>query len=165
MEDSKVKKNWKQKLKHEFIEYWTNVVYLTIFFGVFAISRRLILAHYNVILDDYFIGLIKALVLAKVIMIASFFGFTRGLEDKPLIIPVLYKTFVFTLWVALFSIIEALIKGYISTSSLSMAIDEYHFLHLKKYQGFLGRKRSSTSFLEKGRICHNTNLNMATNFI
>jgi hypothetical protein len=132
MEDKKVKKNWKQKLKHEFIEYWTNVVYLTIFFGVFAISRRLILAHYNVILDDYFVGLIKALVLAKVIMIGSIFGFAKGLEHKPLIIPVLYKTFIFTLWVALFSTIEALIKGFISTSSLSLAFDELMSNHITK---------------------------------
>jgi hypothetical protein len=132
MGNNNVKKNWKQRLKHEFIEYWTNVVYLTIFFGVFAISRRLILAHYNIILDDYFIGLIKALVLAKVIMIASFFGFTRGLEDKPLIIPVLYKTFIFTLWVALFSIIESLIKGYISTSSLALAYHELMANHITK---------------------------------
>ena len=47
--------------------------------------------------------MIEALILAKVIMIGAVFRLGRGFEHKPLIYPTLYKTVVFTLFVALSS--------------------------------------------------------------
>ncbi len=132
MENQKVKKNWKHKLKHEFIEYWINVIYLAIFFSVFIFYRRLILAHYDVYLEDYFLGVIKALVFAKVIMIGAFLRIDRGFDNKPLIIPVLYKAFLFTIFVAVFDVAEAFIRELISTQSFSGAVDELskHFTNI-----------------------------------
>jgi len=132
MENQKVKKKWKKKLKHEFVEYWINVAYLAIFFSVFIFYRRLILAHYEIYLEDYFIGVIKALVFAKVIMIGSFLRIDRGFEDKPLIIPVLYKALMFTAWVAIFDIGESFIGGFIHTLTFSGAVDELlmHFTNI-----------------------------------
>jgi hypothetical protein len=54
---------------------------------------------------------VQALVLGKVIMIGRVFRFGRGLEDKPLIYPTLYKTVVFAVFVAVFKIVEHGIKG------------------------------------------------------
>ena len=127
-----MKKNWKDKLKHEFIEYWINVAYLAIFFSVFIFYRRLILAHYDVYLDDYFMGVIKALVFAKVIMIGAFLRIGSRFEDKPLIIPVLYKAFLFTLWVAIFDIAEEFIRELIHIQSFYGAVDELskHFTNI-----------------------------------
>ena len=130
MEPENVKKGWKQKAIHEFREYWINVAYLTVFFSIFALSRRLILAHHNIILDDYFIGLIKALVLAKVVMIGNLLRIDRGFENKPLIIPSIYKSLLFTVWIAFFDFIEAYIRGLIKFHSFSEAFTEgvmHHF--------------------------------------
>lgn len=113
-ENEKGSKNWKDKIIHELIRYWLNVLYLAIIFSVFFSYRRLILAHYEIHYGDYGIGLIKALVLAKVILIADAIGLGRGWEDKPLIIPTLYKTLLFTLFVALFSILESMVRGLLS---------------------------------------------------
>ena len=108
MSDTKTKKaDRKQKLIHEMTEYWINFVYLALFFGVFITYRRLILAEYQIVYGDYGIALIKALILAKVIMLGDFLRLDRRLEDRPLIFPTLYKALMFTLWVVLFSILEA----------------------------------------------------------
>ena len=118
------KKKWKQKLRQEFIEYWMNAIYMSIFFSVFIFYRRMVLASYEIYLDDYFLGVIKALVFAKVIMIGAFLRIDRGFEQKPLIIPVIYKSFLFTVWVAVFDVAEKFIRGLISTNSFSGAVEE-----------------------------------------
>jgi len=130
MEAQKEIKTFKKKLLHELSEYGINVVYLTLFFGVFAVARRLTLAHFGIYIDDYFIALIKALVIGKVIMIAAFLNISKKFEGKPLIIPVLYKVLFFVLFVVLFDVVEGFIKGAIHTHSFSGAFDElisHHF--------------------------------------
>ena len=73
------KRGWKEKLFLEMVAYWINVVYLTILFAVFTSYRRLILANYDISYSNWGISLIKAMVLAKVIMVGSVFKFGRSL--------------------------------------------------------------------------------------
>lgn len=112
MEQTTQKTGWKQKFIHEFIAYWVNVLYLSIVFGLFAWYRRLILAGYRIEYLNYGVAIIEALVLAKVILIAEVLGLSRNLfENKPLIYPTLYKSLVFTMFVGLFTIAEATVRG------------------------------------------------------
>lgn len=74
-------------------------------------ARRFVLATYDITYTNYGFAVIKAMILAKVIMIGAVFKLGRGLEEKPLIYPTLYKTVVFTLFVAAFTVIEHLIRG------------------------------------------------------
>lgn len=101
----------KDKVQHEFIEYAINVVYLTLVFAAFTEYRRLVLAAQNIEYGNYWFALIEALVLGKVIMIGGVFHLGRGLEDKPLVYPVLYKTAVFVVFVLLFKILEHAIRA------------------------------------------------------
>jgi len=107
----KKKGNWKKKIFQEMVEYWVNVAYLTLVFASFTQYRRFILAHHDITYTNYGFAVIKALVLAKVVMIGAVFRLGRGLEQKPLIYPALYKTIVFTLFVALFTILEHVVKS------------------------------------------------------
>ena len=107
----KTKGTLKEKILHEFVEYWINVCYLTLVFAAFTQYRRFILAAHDITYTEYGFAVIKALVLAKVIMIGAVFRLGRGLEDKPLIYPTLYKTIVFTLFLALFTVLEHVIMG------------------------------------------------------
>lgn len=107
----KKKRNWKKILFEELVEYWINVAYLGLVFAAITQYRRLILAAYAIEYTDYWIALIKALILAKVIMIGAVLRLGRGLEQKPLIYPTLYKTAVFTFFVALFTVLENTIKA------------------------------------------------------
>ena len=120
---NKKKSGWKQKLILEMIAYWTNVLYLTLVFTVFTSYRRIILAQYNISYAHWGISLIKALVLAKVIMVGSLLHFGRSLENKSLILPTLFKSFTFTLWVALFAVVESAIRGFLHGEGMAGALD------------------------------------------
>ena len=112
---------FKQKILHEFTEYFINVIYMALFFGSVVLYRRLVLAEHGIELEDYFAGILKALVFAKVIMIGSFLKISRNFEHKPLIIPTIYKAVLFTLWVMIFDIAEVYISGLLQTGNLTGA--------------------------------------------
>jgi len=101
----------KKKAIHELTEYGLNVLYLTVVFAAFTMYRRLLLAAYDIAYTNYWVSLIEAMILGKVIMIGSVLRIGRGLEDKPLVYPTIYKTVVFVVFVALFKIVEHGIKG------------------------------------------------------
>jgi hypothetical protein len=146
----------KHKLILEIKAYWINVLYLTILFAVFTSYRRLILANYDIGYSHWGISLIKALVLAKVIMVGSIFHFGRSLENKPLIFPTLYKSVMFTLWVAFFALVESAIRGFLHGKGLAGALDhllsegthEFYSKCLLVFVGFI----PFFAFKELGRV-------------
>ncbi len=108
----------REKLFGELRTFWGNVLYITVFFSIFNDYRRLILAHYNINYEFYGISFIKALVLGKIILIAEHLHLGEGLEKRPLIYPTLYKTALFTLSVAILSIIEAIIRALLKNKGI-----------------------------------------------
>jgi len=118
------KKGLKQTILHELIRYWLIVLYMTIFFGAFASFRRLLLAHYGISYEDYGIAVIRALVLGKVVLVAETLRLGRGYEEEPLIVPTLYKTFLFTVCVAVFDIAEGLVRGFLGGLGSIGAVDD-----------------------------------------
>jgi hypothetical protein len=115
----------KEKFLHEMAEYWINVLYLCLMFGAFAWYRRLVLAAYHITYTHYFIAVIKALILAKVILIGDALRLGRGLEHKPLIYSTLFKTFLFTLFVGVFTILEDTTRGLVKGKGLAEALTEF----------------------------------------
>lgn len=105
------KRSWKDRIFREMVEYWLNVVYLALVFAAFTQYRRLVLAAHDILYTNYWVAVIEALILAKVIMIGEAVRLGRGLERMPLIVPTLYKTLVFGLFVFLFTVVEHAIKG------------------------------------------------------
>ncbi len=110
---------WKETVRHEMIEYAINVVYLTLVFAAFTQYTRFLLAAHDITYTNYWFAVIEALILGKVIMIGGVFHLGRGLEDKPLIYPTLYKTVVFVVFVGAFKLIEHAIKGLWSGEGLA----------------------------------------------
>jgi prepilin signal peptidase PulO-like enzyme (type II secretory pathway) len=121
----KKKRNWKKILFHELVEYWINVAYLAVIFAVFTWYRRFLLSGYDITYTNYGVAVIEALILAKVIMIGDVLRLGRGLEDKPLIYPTLYKTVVFTIFVAVFTLMEHAIKGLLTGKGFTGGLAEY----------------------------------------
>jgi hypothetical protein len=115
----------KEKVRHELIEYAFNVVYLTIVFATFTIYRRLMLAAHDITFANYGFALIEAFILGKVIMIGGVFRLGRGLEDKALIYPTLYKTGVFTIFCFVFTLAEHAIRGLVSGHGVAAGLAEY----------------------------------------
>jgi hypothetical protein len=71
------------------------------------------------------VAVIEALILAKVIMIGDVIRIGRGLEQKPLIYPTLYKTAVFTLFVGIFTVLENVIKALWKGTGLTANLVEF----------------------------------------
>jgi hypothetical protein len=104
------KGNLKEKIVHELAEYWINVCYLTLMFAAFTQYRRLVLAGHGITYTNYWVAVIEALILAKVVMIGDALHLGRRFDRKPLIYSTLLKTVVFTLLVGAFTLIEHVIK-------------------------------------------------------
>jgi hypothetical protein len=115
----------KDKVQHEFIEYVINVVYLTLVFAAFVEFRRLVLAAQGIEYTNYWFALIEAVILGKVIMIGGVFHLGRGLEEKPLIYPTVYKTVAFTFFVFAFKVIEHAIRALWNGDGLADALVEF----------------------------------------
>ena len=112
MSNSETKKsNFKKKIFHELTEYWMNVAYLTLMFAAFTQYRRLVLAAHDITYTNYWVAVIEALVLAKVVMVGDVLRLGRRLEHKPVIYSTLLKTVVFTIFVGAFTLVERVIKG------------------------------------------------------
>ena len=167
MDDAEMKADdWKGRVREEVIEYWLNVVYLTLVFASFTVYQRLVLASHGITYTNYWFALIEGLILGKVIMVGGVPHIGRGLESKPLIYPTLYKTVVFTILVAAFKVIEYTVKGLFAGEGITgglveLAAKEYHivlanslvvfialipFFAFKELGRVLGRKKIATLF-------------------
>lgn len=108
----------KERALGELKVYGVITLYLWLFLGSFTVYRRLILAETGVTYVHYGVALIEAMVIAKVVLIGRIFGFSRRFEDRPLIVPVIYKSIVFALLVMAFGIVEHLVEGWIHERGL-----------------------------------------------
>jgi hypothetical protein len=108
----------KERAIEELKVFWIIAFYLWLFLGSFTIYRRLIIAETGFAYLHYGIAIIEALVIAKVILIGKMFGFSRRFEDRPLIVPVLYKSILFGILVVLFGVVERLLEGLIHKEGL-----------------------------------------------
>lgn len=102
---------WKAKAVHEIREYYINFVYLAFFLVAFTWYRRLILAAYDVHYTEYWVPLVEAAVLAKVIMIGDLLRVGGTHNDRPLIVVSLYRTVVFSVLLVGVSVLEKTIRG------------------------------------------------------
>ncbi len=112
---------FKKRVEHEAVAYGINVVYLALFFGVFVWYRRWILASYHITYIHYGIGLIQALILAKVILVGDAIGLGRRFEEMPLIVTALCKTFIFALFAGAFGVLEHTVMGLVHGKGLEGA--------------------------------------------
>jgi hypothetical protein len=125
MNNAKKKKTeWKQKIIHEMKEYYINVIYLAFFFGLFTNYRRLILAQYHISYLNYGESIIEALVLGKVIMIGNILRLDKSFQQRPLIFPTIFRAFVFSVWVALYKVIEQTVIGLVHGNGLEGGFSE-----------------------------------------
>jgi len=113
---------WKRKLVDEMVEYYLNFMYLAFFLVAFAWYRRLILAEYDILYLSYWVPLIEAAVLAKVIMLGDLLRFGRGLERKPLLVPTLFRTVLFSVYVGVFSVLERTVRGLLHGNGLTAGL-------------------------------------------
>jgi hypothetical protein len=99
-------------------------VYLALFFGAFTTYRSLVLAEYRIGHFHYGFSLFEALVLAKLIVFGSILGLGGRFSHYPLIVPTLYRTACFSVFVLAFSILEHLGDGWWNGDNSSAVLGE-----------------------------------------
>jgi hypothetical protein len=118
----------KGRLISEFKLFWLISLYLWIFFGAFTIYRRLIVAEVGGAYLHYGIALVQALVIAKVVLVGKAFGFTKRFDHRPLIVPVLFKSSLFGLFVLLFGVLERVVESLFRGQGIGGAVLEIRAL-------------------------------------
>lgn len=112
------KSSLKKRVIEELQVFWALAIYLSLYFGSFALYRRLILAETGTAYLHYGVAFIEALVVAKVVLVGRMFGISHRYENRRLIVPVLYKTVLFAILVALFTVVEHLVEGWVHGKGL-----------------------------------------------
>ncbi len=114
----------KRTIVHELIEYGINFGYLAFFLVAFTWYRRLILAEYQVQYTNYWFPLIEAAVLAKVIMIGDLLRLGRRMENKPLIVSAVFRAVMFSVWVAIFNVLEETARGLLQGQGITGGFED-----------------------------------------
>ena len=91
-------------------------VFLTLYFTAFLFAlttyKKLVLADHSISITEYGISVIEALILASVLLIGASFRIGTRLDNRPLIIPVLYKAICFSVIIVALALIKRLIGGW-----------------------------------------------------
>jgi hypothetical protein len=108
---------FKAKAAEEFKLYWVVFAFLALMFGAFTTYRRIVLHEVGVSYAHWGLALIEAAIIAKVILIGHAMKVGKRLENRPLIISVFAKAFLYGLLVAAFNMLERVVDGLIHRES------------------------------------------------
>jgi hypothetical protein len=114
----------KQKLIHEMNELLAICLYLALFFCAFTTYRMLVMKEMGLSYFHYGFALIKALVLAKVILLGKYVRLVKVFDNRPLIIPTFYKVILFSLFALAFEILEHAIGGVLHGKGMTEGFQE-----------------------------------------
>lgn len=114
----------KEKLIHEVREMLAIFLFLALFFCAFTTYRRLLMHELGVSYFHYGFALLKALVLAKVILLGQHARLSQVLDDRPLIVPTLYKVVLFGFLSLAFEVLEHVIGSLLHGKPMTSAFEE-----------------------------------------
>ena len=121
----------KQRALKELEKYLIVAAFLFFFFGSVTTYRRLVLAEYHIGYFAYGWALVKALILAKVILIGEIFHLGKRFEGRRMIWAVLGKTLVFGLFIAAFGVGEHLLAALFHHRAIQ---EEFRFSREQGYE-------------------------------
>ena len=89
------KRSLKVRLLEELRKFFVIVAYLWLVFFVLFVHEWLVLAGHNIGFRFYGLATLNALILGKIMLIAENMRFTKRFDNRPLIVPIAYKSIVF----------------------------------------------------------------------
>jgi hypothetical protein len=101
----------KIRLYDELRRFLMIFAYLWLVFLVFLVHEWIVLADHHIGFRFYGLAAINALVLSKIMLIAEGLGFAERFENKPLIVPIVYKSVLFSFLLVAAYILEEIIIG------------------------------------------------------
>lgn len=115
---------WAKKMGHELREYAIISLYLYICFGAILLYKVAVLQARGVDYAPYGLAAIKALILAKFILIGHATKMGERYREKPLIYPILHKSIAFLVLVIVLSVIEEVVAGALHGRSVAASLSE-----------------------------------------
>lgn len=103
--------NLKTRASEEFKRFVVIFIYLWIVFGFLSLHKSLVLSQRHLDYEEHTFAFVNALVFAKVLLTAEYFRLGMRFSDKPLIFPILYKSFIFTAVLISFHTVESVVVG------------------------------------------------------
>jgi hypothetical protein len=113
------KRNWKAKLYDELKAFLTIFAYLWLVFFVFLVHEWIVLADNHIGFRFYGMAALNALVLSKIMLIAEDLGFADRFHAKPLVVPIAYKSMLFSVLLVGAYILEELVIGWFHDKSVT----------------------------------------------
>ena len=95
----------------EFKQFLVIFVYLWVVFGLLSIHKSIVLSEHKLDYPEQTFAIINAFIFAKVLLIGEHFGLGTKFGHKPLIYPILHKSFIFTLVIICFHVVESILVG------------------------------------------------------
>jgi hypothetical protein len=105
------KRGLKEKASDEFRRFLVIFLYLWVVFGLLSIHKSIVLSQHQLDTEEHAFAIINAFVFAKVLLIGEHFNLGTRFRSKPLIYPILYKSFVFSVVLIVFHVIESVAVG------------------------------------------------------
>jgi hypothetical protein len=96
-------------LLHEFRKVIPPTLFFFVGFNLILFTKRLFLEQYLIAYAGFFVATTGALIVGKVVIIASAMPLLRRFDHAPLAYPILFKTILYTLLVGVTRLIEALV--------------------------------------------------------
>lgn len=101
----------KEKASDEFRRFLVIFLYLWIVFGLLSIHKSIVLSQHHLDTEENAFAIVNAFVFAKVLLVGEHFNLGTRFSSKPLIYPILYRSFIFSLVLIGFHIIESIGVG------------------------------------------------------
>jgi hypothetical protein len=105
------KSSLKARLVKELREFLVLFAYLWFVFLVFFVHEWIVLAGHNISFRFYGLAAVNALVLGKIMLIAENMRFAERFQNRPLIVPVAYKSVAFALLLMAAYVLEEIALG------------------------------------------------------
>jgi hypothetical protein len=109
--DRPTKPGVKQRLERETREYLATAAFFTVFAVSLTTYRKLVLAEYHVGYYAYGWAVVKALILAKVVLIGEAMHLGKRMHDVPLIVSTILQSLVYGILNAIFVLAEHVVKA------------------------------------------------------
>jgi hypothetical protein len=113
----------KARALHEFARFATMFAYLWAMFLLFQIHQYVVLAQHQIPFTQFGVGLVNALVLAKVMLVADDLRLGEWRGRRPLIYPVLLRSVLFAVVFIVFDIVEKMLIGVYHGKTVAESIE------------------------------------------
>jgi hypothetical protein len=104
------------------------IIFFAIGFNLIELNTQLILNQYLIRFGDYTLATLAALLVGKAVLVADALPFFRRFDTEPLIQPILFKSLIYWLMVALFRFLERVIE-YLTGGGKLRDIPEFVLMH------------------------------------